>query len=74
MTVSIPNLGDGITEATVLSIMVKPGDTVEKDQTVLELETDKAVAPIPANESGVVSELLVKEGDVVSEGQVVISY
>ena len=73
MIMKLPNLGDGITTATVLSILIKPGDRIEKNQTILELETDKATAPIPASESGVVDKILVKEGDTVSAGTPVIS-
>ena len=73
MDVKIPNLGDGVESATVLTIMVKPGDTINKDDTILELETDKAVAPIPSSHSGEVETIHVKVGDNVSEGKVVIS-
>jgi len=72
MDVKLPFLGDGIDSATVLSILVKVGDEVKKDQTVLELETDKAVAPIPSSESGKVAAILVKEGDTVRTGTPVI--
>ncbi len=71
--IKVPNLGDGITSAIVLSILVKPGDTISKDQIVLELETDKATAPIPATEAGVVETLLIKEGDTVSSGTPIIT-
>ena len=67
-TLSIPNLGSGISSATVLSIFVKVGDTIEKNQTLLELETDKATAPIPASATGVIKEILIKEGEVVRTG------
>jgi pyruvate dehydrogenase E2 component (dihydrolipoamide acetyltransferase) len=70
--IKLPNLGDGITSATVLAILVKPGDTIQKDQTILELETDKATAPIPAPETGTVSKILVKEGATVSAGMAII--
>lgn len=72
MDIKLPFLGDGIDSATVLSVMVKVGDSVQKEQIILELETDKAVAPIPSSDSGVVSEILVKEGDVVRTGMPVI--
>lgn len=70
--VKVPNLGDGINSATVLSILVKAGDTIQKDQTILELETDKATAPVPASEAGVIAAILVKEGDTVSTGSPVV--
>ena len=43
MDIKIPFLGDGIESAVVLSILVKPGDSVQLDDTIIELETDKAV-------------------------------
>lgn len=73
MIIKLPHLGDGINSATVLSIFIKPGDKIEKNQTILELETDKATAPIPASESGVVDKILVKEGDTVSAGTPVVA-
>lgn len=74
MDIRLPNLGDGVSEATVLSVMVSVGDTVSQDDTILELETDKAVAPIPAPEDGKVQEIKVKEGDKVSEGSLVMIF
>jgi pyruvate dehydrogenase E2 component (dihydrolipoamide acetyltransferase) len=73
MDIKIPNLGDGIDSAVVLSILVSLGDTVSDGDTILELETDKAVAPIPCTGSGKVSAILVKEGDTVRTGVAVIS-
>lgn len=73
MQVKIPNLGDGIDSATVLSVMVAVGDSVAIDQTIIELETDKAVAPVPSTESGTVQSIHVSEGDTVTMGQLVIS-
>lgn len=73
MDIKIPQLGDGISSGTVVSILVKEGDVVKKDQTVLEMETEKAVAPIPASEGGTVSKILVKEGEKVSVGQSIMT-
>ncbi len=72
MKVQIPYLGDGIGSATVLSVFVSVGDRVEKDQSILELETDKAVAPVPSSATGVVEQILVKSGDTVSSGTAVL--
>ena len=72
MDVKIPFLGDGIESANVVSILVKPGDSVEFDQTLLELETDKATAPVPSTSSGVIDSILINEGDVVKEGMSVV--
>ena len=68
----IPEVGEGISSGTVVSILVKPGDTIEKDQAVLELETDKAVVEIPSDVSGTVTEILVKENQEVNIGQAVL--
>ncbi len=73
MDIRIPNLGEGADTGTVVSIMVKEGDTVAKDQTILELENEKAVAPIPSSVSGVISKIHVKVGDKVSVGHLVAS-
>ncbi len=72
MDIKIPFLGDGIDSANVVAILVQPGDTVEIDQTLLELETDKATAPVPSLSIGTVEQVIVKEGDVVKEGMVVV--
>jgi len=71
MDIKIPNLGDGIESAIVISILVKPGDSVTNDQTLLELETDKAVAPVPAPTDGVITALSISEGDTVIAGKVI---
>jgi len=73
MNVKIPFLADGIDSGAVVNILVSKGDKVAKDQIVLELETDKAVAPIPAPGSGTVLEILVHEGDKVAVGQTVMT-
>lgn len=73
MDIKVPRLGEGVSAGTVVSILVSEGMTIKKDQTVLELETDKAVAPIPASEGGVVTKILVKEGDKVAVGQAVMT-
>ena len=72
MDVKIPFLGDGIESANVVSILVKPGDSVDFDQTLLELETDKATAPVPSTSSGVIESILINEGDIVKEGMSVV--
>ena len=73
MDIKIPFLGDGIDSANVVAILVKPGDSVAVDQTLLELETDKATAPVPSLFDGVVDQISVKEGDVVKEGMLVVT-
>ncbi len=73
MDVKLPKLGEGSESGVVVSILVKEGDTVVKGQTVVELENEKAVAPIPASAAGKVTRIRVKEGDKVSVGQILFS-
>lgn len=73
MDVRLPPLAEGADSGTVVSLLVKEGDVVQKDQTILELENQKAVAPIPAPAAGTVTKIHVKQGDVVAIGQVLIS-
>ncbi len=72
MDIKIPSLGDGVDSADVVSILVAVGDVVEKEQTLLELETEKATAPVPSSAAGKVEAILVKEGDTVRPGSVVV--
>ncbi len=67
----LPDLGDNVTSAVVVGVLIKEGDTVEAGQPVLELETDKAVMEAPASEGGTVSKVMVKPGDEVKSGQVI---
>src|SRR5687768_5854538 len=69
----IPELGENVSAGDVVRVLVKAGDTLEKDQTVLELETDKATIEVPSNVSGNVGEVKVKPGDKVMVGQVVLT-
>ncbi|MGR6036559.1 MAG: 2-oxo acid dehydrogenase subunit E2 [Candidatus Nitrosoglobus sp.] len=69
----IPELGENIESGDVAKVLVSPGDTLEKDQPVLELETDKAVVEIPSTVSGKIKELRVKAGDQVTIGQVILT-
>jgi pyruvate dehydrogenase E2 component (dihydrolipoamide acetyltransferase) len=73
MDVRLPKLGEGAESGTVVSVFVKEGDQIQKGQTILELENEKAVAPIPSPVSGKVGKLRVKEGDKLSVGQVILS-
>jgi len=65
----IPELGENILSATVIKVLVAVGDTVEPDQPVLELETDKATIEVPSDVAGKVIEVLVADGDQVTIGQ-----
>src|SRR5436190_3803682 len=73
MDVRLPKLGEGAESGTVVSVFVKEGDQIQKGQTILELENEKAVAPIPSPVAGKVGKLRVKEGDKLSVGQVILS-
>jgi len=68
----LSELGENVEKGDVVRVMVKVGDVVKKDQSVLELETDKATIEVPASEGGTVSEVRVKPGDKVKVGQVVL--
>ncbi len=68
--VKVPDIGD-YTNVPVIEILVKPGDTVTKDQGLVTLESDKATMEVPSSVAGVVKEIKVKLGDEISEGTVV---
>ncbi len=62
----LPDVGEGLTEADIIRWAVKPGDTVEVNQTIVEVETAKAAVELPSPYAGVVSALHVAEGDTVA--------
>ena len=70
---TLPELGENISAGDVLRVLVKPGDTIEKEQAVLELETDKATIEVPSSVAGTVKEVKVKAGDKVKVGQAIFS-
>ena len=65
----LPELGEGIEEATVSFWMCEEGDKINKDDDVIEMLTDKATFNVPAPISGVLKNIIVKEGDAVKVGQ-----
>ncbi|MFA6600923.1 MAG: 2-oxo acid dehydrogenase subunit E2 [Candidatus Omnitrophota bacterium] len=69
MDVRIPNLAEGISSGTIVSLLVREGDTVKAGQTLLELETEKAVAPIPSPFDGKVEKIEAAVGDAVAVGK-----
>jgi pyruvate dehydrogenase E2 component (dihydrolipoamide acetyltransferase) len=69
----LPNLGENVTGGDVLTVMVKPGDVIEKEQAVLELETDKATIEVPSSVAGKITDVKVKAGDKVKVGQVILT-
>ena len=68
----LPELGENVASGTVAKLLVGVGDRIEANQTILEVETDKAVAEIPCPFAGVVKEIRVSEGKSVSAGDVVL--
>jgi pyruvate/2-oxoglutarate dehydrogenase complex dihydrolipoamide acyltransferase (E2) component len=69
--VKVPDIGD-FDEVAVIELLVKPGDTVKAEQSLITVESDKASMEIPSSHAGVVKELRVKIGDKVAEGSVVV--
>ncbi len=72
INVVVPEVSEGVTAGTVISIAVAVGDQVEEDQTLIELETDKAVVAIPSPQAGKIEKLLVAEGDNAAVGSVIV--
>ncbi|HMA09851.1 MAG TPA: biotin/lipoyl-containing protein, partial [Ramlibacter sp.] len=69
--VKVPDIGD-FDEVSVIELLVKPGDTVKPEQSLVTVESDKASMEIPSSAAGVVKELKVKLGDKVREGSVLV--
>ncbi|WP_158936655.1 dihydrolipoyllysine-residue acetyltransferase [Burkholderia sp. S171] len=69
--VKVPDIGD-YTDIPVIEVLVKVGDTVEKEQSLVTLESDKATMDVPSSAGGVVKEVKVKVGDNVSEGALIV--
>lgn len=73
MDFKLPKLGEGADSGVVVNLFVKEGDTVTKDQAVLELESEKAVASVPSTVAGTVTKIYVKAGDKISVGARIFS-
>ena len=71
MELKVPNLGENISESNIIAIHLEKGKEIQKDDIILELETDKATLEIPSPDCGIVKEILVKVGDSIKQGQVV---
>lgn len=69
--IKVPELAESITEGTIAQWLKQPGDTVEKGEFIVELETDKVNVEVISEEAGVVQELMAAEGDTVEVGQVI---
>ena len=71
LEIKVPNIGN-FAEVAVFELMVKPGDTVSPNQSLISVQSDKALMEIPSNHGGVVKEFKVKIGDKIAEGSLVL--
>jgi pyruvate dehydrogenase E2 component (dihydrolipoamide acetyltransferase) len=71
--IKLPSLGENITSATVLKVLVKPGETIQNGQSLIEVESEKATIEVPSPEAGVVKEVLIGEGKDVSIGEAILT-
>lgn len=67
----MPKMGESIMEGTILSWLKKPGDTIDQDESVLEVATDKVDTEVPATHAGTLKEILAQEGEVVQVGKAI---
>ena len=74
MDFKFPDVGEGLTEGTLLKWLVKVGESVKLDQPIAQVETDKAVVDIPAPVAGVIAELIGKEGETLTVGEVMARF
>ena len=72
LKIIVPNIGD-FKEVEVIEILVKEGQKIKKDESVITLESDKSSVEVPANFSGIVKKISIKVGDKVSEGTIILS-
>lgn len=73
MDLKLPHLGEGADSGTVVNLFVKEGDELTKDQAVLELENEKAVATIPSTAAGTITKIYVKPGEKIGVGQRILA-
>lgn len=71
---TLPDLGEGITEAQIIRVMIKKGDTIAMDQSLMEVETDKAAVEIPSPYAGVAETVHVDEGQTVNVGEPIVTF
>jgi pyruvate dehydrogenase E2 component (dihydrolipoamide acetyltransferase) len=69
--IHVPDIGD-YSDVPVIEVLVKVGDAIEKEQSVVTLESDKATMDVPSSHAGIVKEIKVKVGDLISEGALVL--
>ena len=70
----LPDLGEGVHEAEIISWKVKPGEAVKEHQTIAEMETDKALVEVPSPWTGVIEELRGNEGEIINVGSILVTY
>src|SRR5215469_10253634 len=68
--VKVPDIGD-FKDVDVIEVNIKPGDVIEKEQTLLTLESDKASMEVPSDVAGTVKEVWIKPGDKVAQGTII---
>ena len=66
---TMPKMGESVMEGTILSWLKSVGDSIEEDESVLEVATDKVDTEIPATHAGILKEILAEEGDVIQVGK-----
>ena len=71
--IKLPELGDGIDSGDVLEVLVSEGDVIEKEQGVVELETDKATVEVPSSHAGTVTKVHMSVGETIKIGATLIS-
>ena len=71
LDIVMPKMGESIMEATILKWHKQPGDTIQADETLLDIATDKVDSEVPSTAAGVIKEILFKENDVVAVGTVI---
>ncbi|HWL08960.1 MAG TPA: biotin/lipoyl-containing protein, partial [Planctomicrobium sp.] len=69
----LPNIGEGVNEADIADILVSEGDVIEANQTVMELETEKAVFELPCSDGGTIEKIHVKPGQTVQVGNLLMT-
>lgn len=69
----LPELGENIVSADIINVLIKPGDNIEIDQGVIEIETDKATIEVPSTLKGIVKDVKVKLGDKIKVGQIIFT-
>ncbi|HCV54102.1 MAG TPA: branched-chain alpha-keto acid dehydrogenase subunit E2, partial [Exiguobacterium sp.] len=72
-TLTMPQLGESVTEGTISMWLVKPGDTVKKYDPIAEVITDKVTAEVPSSFDGVIEKLLAEEGDTLQVGDAIVT-